>query len=119
MEATLLKNHSLQWVVIKDPKTDHYHYLLITDYRASKKEAIAYFLRHSALKRPLIVAGDDYNDKESLEFGDVRVVMENAPPSLKASADILAPVAKHHGVIQGLNQAIELCQKEDFTQRWE
>lgn len=119
LEAKLLKNHSLQWVTIKDPKTDHYHYLLITDYRASKKEAISYFFKESSLQRPLIVAGDDYNDKEALLFGDIRVVIEDAPPSLKAIADIIAPSAQHQGIIKGLNQAIEMCQKEDFKQRWD
>jgi HAD superfamily hydrolase (TIGR01484 family) len=118
VEAELLKTHSLNCVTIQDPRTDYYRYLLITDYRASKKEAIVHFLDKYHLSRPLIVAGDDYNDKESLEFGDVRVVMENAPESLKAIADIIAPLSIHQGIIKGLNQAIELCQQEDFEQRW-
>jgi hydroxymethylpyrimidine pyrophosphatase-like HAD family hydrolase len=118
IEAELLKTHSLNCVVIKDPRREGYSYLLITDYRASKKEAISHFFSLYNLKRPLIVAGDDHNDKESLEYADVRIVMENAPSSLKMLADIIAAPSHHHGIIQGLAQALQLCEQEGFEQRW-
>jgi HAD superfamily hydrolase (TIGR01484 family) len=118
IEVELLKKHSLNCVVIKDPKAELYYYLLITDYRASKKESLAHFLNRYQLPRPLIVAGDDYNDKESIAFGDIKIVMENAPASLKAKADVIAPLSIHQGIIKGLNQAFELSKQEDIQKRW-
>lgn len=112
IEEELLKHHKLNCVIIKDPKTAHNYYLLITDYRASKKEALAYFMDKYQLQRPLIVAGDDYNDEESIGFGDIKIVMENAPTSLKAKADIIAPLSIHGGIIKGLNTAFEMCKQK-------
>jgi len=59
------------------------------------------------LPRPLIVGGDDHNDRASLECADIKVVMENAPASLKSMADIIAPLSIHHGIIHGLNEAFK------------
>ena len=118
IETKLLKHRSLNCVIIRDPKRENYHYLLITDYRASKKKALSYFFNKYNLPRPLIVAGDDNNDKESVAFGDIRIVMDNAPESLKAIADVIAPLSVHGGIITGLNQALEMCKQQDIQQRW-
>ncbi|MBM3191399.1 MAG: HAD family phosphatase [Chlamydiae bacterium] len=113
-EASFLKlyehfplQHLVEYVVIKDPLNQKYDYLLVTDRKASKKHALEYFMQTYDLSRPLIVAGDDLNDKASLEYADIRIVMENAPSSLKNLADIIAPLSIHQGIITGLKQALD------------
>lgn len=107
LETKLSHRAMLQYVVIKDPLSKEYDYLLITDKHASKRHALEYFMEKFDLPRPLIVGGDDHNDRASLECADIKVVMENAPPSLKSMADIIAPLSIHHGIIHGLNEAFK------------
>lgn len=118
IEFRLMKEHLLHCVIINDPRSTKYHYLLITDHKASKKEGLAYFFNTYQLPRPLIVAGDDYNDQEALEFGDIRVVMESAPASLKMLGDIIAPPSYKNGIIKGLNEAIDRCRQDRYRRRW-
>lgn len=116
LEPCVVNNHPVNFVSIKNPKAPEYSFLLITHKMATKKEALQYFMHNFDLPRPLIVAGDDQNDRESLEFADIRVVMDNAPKSLKSLADVLAPLSTQHGIIPGLNQALELVGKKGFRQ---
>lgn len=53
----------------------------------------------------VIAAGDDLNDLPMLEKADVKIVMESAPSSLKAIADIIAKPAKNHGIIEAIDNA--------------
>ena len=106
LESKLSHRALLQYVIIKDPVSNEYDYLLITDKKASKRHALEYFMENFDLPRPLIVGGDDHNDRASLECADIKVVMENAPAALKSMADIIAPLSIHNGIIQGLNEAL-------------
>jgi len=111
IEMKLLQHHRLECVIIQDPKNPLYHYLLITAAIASKQKALEYFLQEGDLLRPLIVAGDDYNDRGALEFADVRIVMDSAPATVKMMADIIAPPSRDKGIITALTEAIELVEK--------
>ncbi len=106
LESKLSHRALVQYVIIKDPVSKEYDYLLITDKKASKRHALEYFMETFDLPRPLIVGGDDHNDRASLECADIKVVMENAPASLKSMADIIAPLSINNGIIQGLNEAL-------------
>lgn len=119
LEPQIVGKYPLNYVMIKDPKTKIFHYLLITALEATKQEALKYLMQEFSLPRPLIVAGDDLNDRDSLEIADVRIVMENAPASLKSIADIIAPLATSSGIIPGLNQAIDRVSSKEFTRRWD
>jgi hydroxymethylpyrimidine pyrophosphatase-like HAD family hydrolase len=116
LKPYVINNHPLNFVSIKNPKAPDYSFLLITHKLATKKEALQYFMENFDLPRPLIVAGDDQNDKESLEFADVKVVMDNAPINLKSFADVLAPLSTKHGIIPGLKQALKLVCKKGFRE---
>lgn len=107
VQKELLKKHSVQTTVIKDPTSHYYDLFLITHLNASKGNAIQYFLDHYQLKRPLIAAGDDDNDESSLKLADISIAMGNAIPYLKTLADIIAPSAKDKGIIKGLEEAIK------------
>lgn len=114
LEPQITQHHPVNFVSITNPKAPDYSFLLITNSQATKKEALDYFMQNFNLPRPLIVAGDDHNDRDSLEFADIRVVMENAPKSLKAIADVHAPLSTALGIIPGLNAAIELVSQKGF-----
>lgn len=56
----------------------------------------------------IIAAGDDYNDVTMLEAASIRVVMNTAPQFLLDMAHVVAPSAKFDGIIEGLQQAIQM-----------
>lgn len=107
IESQLLINHSLNIVMIKNPKTWNSDLLLITDYKASKCQAVQTFIHKYALKKPLIVAGDDNNDESTLKMADISIVMQTAPKHLLSMADIIAPASYDGGIIKGLDLALE------------
>ena len=113
LEAKILKDHSLNFVTIQDPKTKVFHYLLITALMATKKGALEYLFTHHGLKRPLIVGGDDHNDKDSLLFADVSIAMENAPKTLKATSHIIAPLSSEFGIIKGIEKALKFLETKE------
>ncbi|MEX1012690.1 MAG: HAD family hydrolase [Waddliaceae bacterium] len=57
--------------------------------------------------RPVIAAGDDYNDVSMLEHADISIAMASAPKEVKEIADIVAPSAKEMGIIKGLTDAFK------------
>jgi HAD superfamily hydrolase (TIGR01484 family) len=97
------KMNHLIVTVIRDPFRPGFHLAHINDYKASKGKTLEEF---SLRMRPLIVAGDDYNDIEMLQKGDVKIVMKNAPLDMHKLGDILAPPASQGGIIDALTEAI-------------
>jgi hydroxymethylpyrimidine pyrophosphatase-like HAD family hydrolase len=112
VEQKIKKECDVHCVSIKDPKTTYFHYLLATHSKASKKHALEFFMNSYNLPRPLIVGGDDNNDRDSLLFADVKVVMENAPKDMHAFADVIAPLSVHDGIIAGLKQATKIAKNK-------
>lgn len=109
LEPKILKNHSVELVIIQDPRSDEYQYMLISDMRATKDQAVKYFMETFSLSKPLIAAGDDYNDRSMLEFADISIAMCNAPEIIKSKADIVAPSCEVCGIIEGLEEAFSRC----------
>lgn len=98
---------AFQWTlpVIRDPVNSAYWIAQASHADANKGGALDFFAHH----RPLIAAGDDMNDLPMLLIADVKVVMADAPPALKAVADIIAPSVYENGLIEGLKQAVMRC----------
>lgn len=95
--------------IIKDPlsKTGGYN-ALITSKQASKGAVIEWLRSKEETDLIFIGAGDDGNDLSLLEQVDVSIAMETGPEELRAYADIIAPSAADLGIIQGLQQAIQM-----------
>lgn len=107
IERELLVRNSVNIVTIKNPKSWQSDILLVTDFRASKCQAVKSLMEKFSLSKPLIAAGDDYNDFSNLKLADVAVVMATAPKALLAIADVVAPPSVENGIIKGLNEAID------------
>jgi len=99
-------------VTISDPFNRGTYLAHITSKEASKSSAVEKLRSQFSNGAPLIVAGDDYNDKDMLLKGDVKVVMETAPQDVLDIADIIAPSANERGIIRGLTDAIEILQRK-------
>src|SRR4029078_11856593 len=93
-----------------DPYNPQFFVIQATHSEATKGEVLKEFIHLNQGLGPVIAAGDDHNDRSMLEIADVKVVMENAPVHLLHLADITAPSAEHHGIIQGLKEAIDFLQ---------
>ena len=62
----------------------------------------------------IIAAGDDNNDLSMLQVADVRVAMANAPRSMLAIADVIAPPASKKGILSGLTHAVAIALTKDI-----
>jgi hydroxymethylpyrimidine pyrophosphatase-like HAD family hydrolase len=60
----------------------------------------------------VIAAGDDNNDVSMFLAADICIAMASAPEHLRNAADIIAPKASEMGIIQGLQQAINISTKK-------
>lgn len=93
--------------IVLDPFRKEGGYLaLVTDIQATKEHSLDFLFHHYNFKKPLIVAGDDYNDVEMLKRADIKIVMNTAPKDILALADIIAPAAKNQGIVRALKEVI-------------
>ena len=97
---------SLNVVVISDPFRPGFHLAHVNVAEASKGNILLEWVKAKDAKGPLIVAGDDFNDIEMLQHGDIKIVMETAPAEMHSFADILADSAEDQGILAALEEAI-------------
>ncbi len=84
-------------------------YLEIMNSAASKANAVKFMLNKYQLKREEVIAiGDNYNDKEMIEFGGIGVAMGNAPDEIKAIADFVTDTNNNDGVHKAICKFIAL-----------
>jgi HAD superfamily hydrolase (TIGR01484 family) len=103
LAAEIQQQLPLVVTVIRDPFRPGYHLAHVNHNRASKGKTLEEI---RTTKSPLIVAGDDYNDIEMLQKGDVKIVMKTAPSEMHDLSDILAPPASERGIVDALTEAI-------------
>ncbi len=92
---------------IKDPFTEGYDLLLVTDIRASKGASLSRIFEIKGRGNCVIAAGDDENDLSLLEVADIKIAMAHAPKSLQQVATFIAPPTIHCGIITALQIAIK------------
>lgn len=97
--------------LIRDPFNESYFVAQATHPDVSKGQAIRDLIALLNHPGPIIAAGDDYNDISMLDVADVKIVMATAPSEMLLGADIIAPSAAEHGIIAGLNAAIQLLKR--------
>ena len=70
---------------------------------ASKTKAIQFLMnQYGILQQEVIAIGDNYNDKEMIEFAGVGVAMGNAPEEIKLIADFVTDTNNDDGVAKAL-----------------
>ncbi len=103
----LRQNPAFNLSLLRDPFTEGYYLLLITDKSASKGKSLEAAIKQmGAQKGTLIAAGDDENDASMLEIADIAIAMEHAPESLLQIAHIIALPTKDLGILQALRIAM-------------
>ncbi len=95
-------------IVISDPFNPGYNLALVNEGGASKGLILEAFRKMYSPELPVIAAGDDFNDVEMLEKSTFKIVMQNAPKTMHALADIVARPAEEHGIIEALKEATKL-----------
>ncbi len=82
-------------------------FLEIMNKQASKKNALKLLMGRYNIKREEIIAiGDNFNDKEMIEFAGLGVAMGNAPDEIKAVADYVTNSNNDDGVSLALKKFI-------------
>jgi len=102
------KEIGLHAPLIKDPFREDYYVVQATHASVSKGSALRQLAQEIAPQKPIIAAGDDNNDISMLDEATIRIVMASAPAHLLATAHVMAPPAKENGIIQGLQEALNL-----------
>lgn len=78
-------------------------YLEIMDLQASKKSAVEFLIDRFGISREETIAmGDNYNDKDMIEFAGMGVAMGNAPDEIKAIANYVTDTNNEDGVAKAL-----------------
>ena len=78
-------------------------YLELMHIEASKTKAIQFLMnQYGILQQEVIAIGDNYNDKEMIEFAGVGVAMGNAPEEIKLVADFVTDTNNDDGVAKAL-----------------
>lgn len=108
-EITHLTQGQSRTIVISDPFRPGYYIVMATHPLATKGDMIDYILKQNLIRRPLIAAGDDFNDVGMLKCADVKIVMGNAPQEMHSLASILARPVQEDGIIPALKEALEQC----------
>jgi len=93
--------------IIRDPLSEMFHLALITDFEATKGNALKRMASLLRSEGPIIAAGDDRNDISMLENAAVKIVMKTAPKSMHQMADILAQSSIDRGIIPALEKALK------------
>jgi Cof subfamily protein (haloacid dehalogenase superfamily) len=99
IEKRLIDLHGQKLNMSKSKTT----YLEVMSLNASKTKAIEFLLKKYAIKQNEIIAiGDNFNDKEMIEFAGVGVAMGNAPDEIKKVADYVTDTNNNDGVAKAL-----------------
>jgi hydroxymethylpyrimidine pyrophosphatase-like HAD family hydrolase len=93
--------------LITDPFHRDYYVAQATHPLVDKGYALQDVLDILSFKGTVIAAGDDYNDLPMLIKANIRIIMETAPLDMQSKADIIAPSIHRHGIIEGLQKALE------------
>lgn len=82
-------------------------YLEIMDPRASKSNALRFLIERMNIDRTEIIAiGDNFNDREMIQFAGMGVAMGNAPDEIKEVADYVTDTNNNDGVQKALEKLI-------------
>lgn len=93
-----------------DPYNQNFFVIQATDSQATKGGILKAFSQ-GLNYIPIIAAGDDENDHTMFDEAHIKIAMANSPKSLITKSDIIAPPASKQGIIQGLEEAIQLLKK--------
>lgn len=78
-------------------------YLEMMNRNASKSKAIQFLMERYKLRQPEIIAiGDNFNDKEMIEYAGLGIAMGNAPDEVKAAANYVTDTNNNDGVAKAL-----------------
>jgi Cof subfamily protein (haloacid dehalogenase superfamily) len=80
-------------------------YLEVMDPRGSKSNAVRFLIDRMKIDRSEVIAmGDNYNDREMIEFAGMGVAMGNAPDEIKAAANFVTDTNNNDGVRKALER---------------
>ncbi len=105
--AEKLEKMGLHIPLIRDSFDPSFYIGQATNAKVDKGQAVRDCLKLNGMESTVIAAGNDNNDLPMMEVATIKVVMGNAPPNVRAVADIIAPDVEQMGIIEGLRQAIE------------
>ena len=84
-------------------------YLEVMDPLGSKSNAVRFLIERMKIDRSEVIAiGDNYNDREMIQFAGMGVAMGNAPDEIKAAADYVTDTNNEDGVRKALEKFFAL-----------
>jgi Cof subfamily protein (haloacid dehalogenase superfamily) len=84
-------------------------YLEVMDPQGSKSNAVRFLIGRMQLDRTEVIAmGDNFNDREMIQFAGMGVAMGNAPDEIKQAADYITDTNNNDGVRKALEHFFSL-----------
>ena len=84
-------------------------YLEVMDPRGSKSNAVHFLIERMKIGREEVIAmGDNFNDREMIQFAGMGVAMGNAPDEIKAVADYVTDTNNNDGVRKALEHLLPI-----------
>ena len=84
-------------------------YLEVMDPRGSKSNAVRFLIDRMKIGQSEVIAmGDNFNDREMIEFAGMGVAMGNAPDEIKAAANYVTDTNNNDGVRKALEKFFDL-----------
>ena len=101
LEQRLVALHGNTLNIYKSQPT----YLEVMSVDASKSKAIQFLLKKYGLHQNEVIAiGDNFNDKEMIEFAGCGVAMGNAPVAVKEAANYVTDTNNNDGVCKAIKK---------------
>lgn len=83
-------------------------YLEVINKKASKLNTVRFLMnRFNIKKKEIIAIGDNFNDKDMIEYAGLGIAMGNAPHEVKAVADYVTDTNNNDGVFKALNKIFQ------------
>ena len=102
-------NLKQQFIIDLNIYTSKPIFLEIMNKQASKTNAVKLLMNRYNIKREETIAiGDNFNDKEMIEFAGTGIAMDNAPDEVKAIADYITDTNNNDGVSKALKKMLNL-----------
>lgn len=84
-------------------------FLEVMNKKASKANAVKFLIDlYNITREETIAIGDNFNDKEMIEFAGTGIAMGNAPDEVKAVADYITDTNNNDGVSKALEKMLNL-----------
>lgn len=104
---------SIKVYLVKDSVHPTFHILQIMRKDVDKGRAVLEIVGENVMSKPIISAGNDYNDESMLQISNISIAMPDSPKKLLDIATLIASPVEEVGIINALKLAVMKVKEYD------